>query len=81
MVFIRPTIVRTREDARELTAQRYGYIRGQQYIANPRVEPSLDSLVRDYMGTVPPVAGPRPGDRVYAPPVLIAPPPPPAQPR
>ena len=68
MVFIRPTIVRTREQARELSAQRYGYIRNQQALAYPNQEPSIDSLVRDYMGTVPPTAvAPRAGDRVYPP--------------
>ena len=56
MVFIRPTIVRTREEARQVTAQRYGYIRAEQYQRNPEEEPSIDSLVRDYMGAVPPVA-------------------------
>ena len=54
MVFIRPTIVRSREEAREVTAQRYGYIRNEQLKRNPDVEPSIDSLVRDYMGAVPP---------------------------
>jgi general secretion pathway protein D len=54
MVFIRPTIVRTRAEARELTAQRYGYIRAEQQRRNPDAEPSLDSLVRDYMGALPP---------------------------
>ncbi|MEL6875484.1 MAG: hypothetical protein AAGM33_08380, partial [Pseudomonadota bacterium] len=37
-------------------------------IQNPDEEPSLDILVRDYLGTVPPSAGPRPGDQIiYAP--------------
>jgi len=75
MVFIRPTIVRSRAEAQQLSAQRYGYIRGEQYRRNPAAEPSIDSLVRDYMGTVPPTApAVIPGDRVYAP----LPPPPPA---
>ncbi|MFZ2980208.1 MAG: type II secretion system protein GspD, partial [Sphingobium sp.] len=55
MVFIRPTILRSKEDAQRLTAQRYGYIRGQQLLSNPDSEPSLDELLRDYMGTTPPV--------------------------
>ena len=50
MVFIRPTILRSREDAQALTAQRYGYIRGRQAAFNPDEEPTLDALVRDYMG-------------------------------
>jgi len=54
MVFIRPTILRSKEDARRLTAQRYGYVRNQQLLKNPDVEPSIDELLRDYMGTVPP---------------------------
>ena len=77
MVFIRPTIIRTREEARALSAQRYGYIRGGQIQHNPNVEPSLDSLVRDYLGTVPPQVAPHPGDRSYSP----TPVPPPSQPQ
>ena len=58
MVFIRPTIVRTREEAQQVTAQRYGYIRNEQARRYPDKEPSIDSLVRDYMGTAPPMAAP-----------------------
>lgn len=54
MVFIRPTIVRDRASAQKLAAQRYGYIRDQQQQFNPDREPSLDALVRDYMGGVAP---------------------------
>ena len=64
MVFIRPTILGSQADARKMTAQRYGYIRGQQLLANPDVEPSIDQLVREYLGTTPPVAEPRPGDQI-----------------
>lgn len=68
MVFIRPTIVRTREEAREVTAQRYGYIRNEQARRYPDREPSIDSLVRDYMGAVPPTAAPiQQGDSIYTP--------------
>jgi len=68
MVFIRPTILRSKEDAARLTAQRYGYIRGQQLLKNPDSEPSIDELVRDYMGAVPPgyVAPAQPTDEVAA---------------
>jgi general secretion pathway protein D len=70
MVFIRPTILRTREDAQAMTARRYDYVRGHQIIATPNREPTLDEVVRDYLGTVPPVAPdtPRPGDQVVTPP-------------
>ena len=69
MVFIRPTILRTAEDAQEMTARRYNYVRGHQLIVNPNREPTLDELVRDYLGTVPPAAasGPRPQDQVVTP--------------
>lgn len=68
MVFIRPTILRSKEDAQRLTQQRYGYVRGMQVQRNPDVEPSIDELVRDYMGATPPVATTTPGDAVVAPP-------------
>lgn len=56
LVFIRPTILRTTEDARAIAARRYGYIRDQQILRDPEIEPSLDQLVRDYLGTTPPIA-------------------------
>jgi len=83
MVFIRPTILRSPEDARTMTERRYGYIRGMQYRQNPDEEPSIDELVREYMGMVPPDPAPappppldpavyapltRPGDQVVTPP-------------
>lgn len=54
MVFIRPTILRSRADNAALTARRYGYIRNFQLQRNPDQEPAIDALVRDYLGTVPP---------------------------
>ncbi len=56
LVFIRPTILRTTEDARAIAARRYGYIRDQQILRDPDAEPSIDQLVRDYLGTTPPIA-------------------------
>lgn len=56
MVFIRPTILRSAADAREVSARRYGYARSQQLLGNPNREPTLDELVRDYLGAVPPTA-------------------------
>ena len=72
MVFIRPTILKSAADARAVSDRRYGYIRNQQLLQNPDSEPSIDELVRDYMGAVPPGAAPapaaalpvRPGDQV-----------------
>ncbi len=58
MVFIRPTILRSAEDARKLAERRYGYVRDQQLQLRPDQEPSLDELVRDYMGAEPPLSAP-----------------------
>ncbi len=69
MVFIRPTIMRSAADAREMSARRYDFAREHQLRANPRREPSLDELVRDYLGTVPPSAPAaiQPRDQVVTP--------------
>jgi len=56
MVFIRPTIVRSRDDAQALAADRWGYMRRRQSQAAPGVEPSLDEMLRDYMRDQAPVA-------------------------
>jgi general secretion pathway protein D len=58
MVFIRPTIVRDAAGAQSLAAQRYGYLRGAQQQFAPDREPSLDVLVREYMGASPPAVPP-----------------------
>ena len=56
MVFIRPTVLRSRADGDTLTARRYGYTRAMQLARNPDMEPSIDELLRDYMGATPPIA-------------------------
>lgn len=58
MVFIRPTILRSAEEAQALAARRYNYARAQQRLLRPDEEPSLDQLVRDYMDTTPPSTDP-----------------------
>lgn len=55
MVFIRPTILRSAADARALAERRYGYVRERQLLQRPDQEPSIDELVREYMGAAPPV--------------------------
>jgi|TARA_R110002074_G_scaffold11845_6_gene43935 general secretion pathway protein D len=68
MVFIRPTILKDPNDARRFSSNRYGYIRDRQLSRNPNQEPSIDALVRDYLGTVPPSVETRPDDQIiYAP--------------
>lgn len=54
MVFIRPTIVRDRNDVRETTAQKYRYIRAQELLRNEGDPSTLDRFVQDVLGTVPP---------------------------
>jgi general secretion pathway protein D len=63
MVFIRPTILRSAADARSLAERRYGYARDQQLQIRPDEEPSLDALLRDYMGAEPPIAQPGTSDK------------------
>jgi general secretion pathway protein D len=58
MVFIRPTILRSKADAEQLAAQRYGYIRAEQARYDPKSEPGIDELIHDYMGAEPPVPQP-----------------------
>ncbi len=60
IVFIRPTILRTPEDSRRVAEQRYGYLRLQQGLQDPSREPTIDQLVRDYLGAEPPLP-PAPG--------------------
>lgn len=61
-IFIRPTIIRNAEDTRRATEQRYGYLRLQQGLQYPDSEPTIDQLVRDYMGAEPPLPrSPAPG--------------------
>ncbi len=68
MVFIRPTILKDPNDARRFSSSRYDYIRNRQIARTPDEEPSLDALVRDYLGTVPPSVASRPDDQIiYAP--------------
>ncbi|HYZ47899.1 MAG TPA: type II secretion system protein GspD, partial [Sphingomonas sp.] len=76
MVFIRPTILRSAADARALAERRYGYVRERQLLQRPDQEPSLDELVRDYMGALPPTPPPDlPGSSPppLAPPQIIVP--------
>jgi general secretion pathway protein D len=54
MVFIRPTILSSADDRREVMERRYGYIRARQFMANPDREPGIDTLVRQYLGVAPP---------------------------
>ena len=67
MVFIRPTILRSPAEREATAARRYGVIREAQRRFNPKVEPSIDELVIDYLGAIPPTAVQQPGDVVITP--------------
>ncbi|MEO0983607.1 MAG: type II secretion system secretin GspD [Pseudomonadota bacterium] len=54
MVFIRPTVVRDSDAARNATARSYRYIRAQQILSGQRGDASLDRFVRDVLGDEPP---------------------------
>jgi len=56
MVFIRPRIVRTAEDARAVTGPLFDYVTEQQRAQSPTNTSSLEALVREYMGAQPPRA-------------------------
>lgn len=66
VVFIRPTILRSREDSARLAARRWDGVRRVQLNRRPDEEPAIDQLARDYMGAVPPggFATVLPGDQV-----------------
>jgi general secretion pathway protein D len=67
MIFIRPTILRSQADRQATTARRYGIIREAQRQFDPKVEPAIDELVIDYMGTTPPGTVAQPGDVIITP--------------
>jgi len=54
MVFIRPTIIKDNDDAREATARNYNFVRAQQIIANQGRAPAIDQFVSELLdGEVP----------------------------
>lgn len=55
MVFLRPTIVRSKEDARDLTDQKYLYVRGQELMRGVTPEGSIDHFVADVLGNAGPM--------------------------
>ena len=55
MVFIKPTIVRSRDDARTVTSRNYRYIRAEEMLRGDTESSSLDAFVSSVIGTLPPV--------------------------
>lgn len=56
MVFIRPRIIRSSAEARDITAPRYDYMRRLPPMTTPDGDNSLDSVMRDYLNAAQPVA-------------------------
>ena len=54
MVFLKPTIIRDSEDAKEATAQKYRYVRAQEILRSGDDASNLDAFVRDVLGDQPP---------------------------
>ncbi|MEM9054850.1 MAG: type II secretion system protein GspD, partial [Pseudomonadota bacterium] len=56
MVFIRPTIVRSREDARAVTSRNYRYIRAEELLREQDEEATseIDVFISEVLGTAPP---------------------------
>jgi general secretion pathway protein D len=73
MVFIRPTILRTAAESTALAERRYNYARDEQRLTRPGEEPSLDELMRDYMGVSPPAERIDPTTPAIIPPILAKP--------
>ena len=53
MVFLRPTIVRGRDDMRAVTDRKFDYIRSEQLLRSDGDEPALDVFMRDVIGPLP----------------------------
>ncbi|MDX2143253.1 MAG: type II secretion system secretin GspD [Rhodospirillaceae bacterium] len=53
MVFMRPTIVKSREDLRAVTDRKYNYVQGKQQIRSRSGDSSLDRMVNDLIGRGP----------------------------
>lgn len=54
MIFIRPTILRTADDARAATAPRYEYMRDRDPGVDAGERAALDAIVQDYLRAEPP---------------------------
>ncbi len=57
MVFIKPTIVRDRDDASEVTSRNYRYIRAEEMLREDTNDEAsaLDGFISEVLGSVPPV--------------------------
>lgn len=63
MVFLRPTIVRSREDAQAATAQKYLYLQGEELMRGVTADASIDRYVREVLGASGPAMPPPPPQR------------------
>lgn len=56
MVFIRPTIVRSKADAQAITQQKYLYVQAEELMRDPSSGGSIDQFVREVLGSSGPVS-------------------------
>lgn len=67
MIFIRPTIVRSADDAQRVAAGRWDYVRDDMIARDPRrEEPMLDELLREYLRSSAPQWSPPPAPAAAA---------------
>ena len=83
MVFIKPTVLRTGADGREITSERYQYLMGEQDRQSPPNrpfwnDPTQPTLPRE--GVFPGTPGVDPTPPLLVPPAPVQPPPPAAKP-
>ena len=67
MIFLRPTIIRTADDAARASQRPYDTLTNQQRINDPENQSSLDALVRQYLQATPP------GERPSSPAIPVDP--------
>ena len=55
MVFIRPTIIRDRDEARDVTARSYRYIRAEEMLRTGDENSAIDGFISEVLGDLPPI--------------------------
>jgi type II secretory pathway component GspD/PulD (secretin) len=53
MVFLRPTIVRSVDDMREVSGRKYDYMRAEQLLQNQGKGTDLNTFMNEVMGATP----------------------------
>ncbi|HEY5863585.1 MAG TPA: hypothetical protein VIX61_10870, partial [Casimicrobiaceae bacterium] len=56
-VFLKPTVIRTSTTGREITSERYDYLRGEQLIDRPEARPFWPDTTSPEMAPLPTIPG------------------------